>query len=173
MRAELSPALDGGAVPVARPPASRSWRGDAVAVGVLVALPALVFGVPALLGHPVYPGDDLTQNFPLRVLAGQQIRGGHLPLYDPYIWSGAPLLGGWNAGAAYPLTALFAVVPGVAAWTLNLIVTWAVAGAGMFFFLRAWGGAAGPGPAERGAAGPGPAEGGAAGPGPAEHGAAG
>jgi len=117
--------------------AAKRRPGDVVAVILLVVLPALVFGVPALLGHAVLPGDDLTQNFPLRVLAGHQLRSGQLPLYDPYIWSGAPLLGGWNAGAAYPLTALFAVVPATAAWTLNLILTWVVAGLGMFFFLRA------------------------------------
>ena len=137
MRADLSPALGPSALRVPEAPASRRGLGDVVAVAILVALPVLVFGVPALLGHPVYPGDDLTQNFPLRVLAGQQIRDGQLPLYDPYIWSGAPLLAGWNAGAAYPLTFLFAIVPATAAWTLNLIVTWAVAGLGMFFFLRA------------------------------------
>jgi hypothetical protein len=138
MTSELSPALETRALPVLGPPAPRRWPpGDAVALAVLVALPVLVFGVPSLLGHPVLPGDDLAQNFPLRVLAGQQIRSGHLPLYDPYIWSGAPLLAGWNAGAAYPLTLLFAFVPASAAWALNLIVTWAAAGAGMFFFLRA------------------------------------
>jgi hypothetical protein len=117
-------------------PPARRWPGEATAVLVLLLLPVLVYGVPALLGHPVLPGDDLTQNFPLRVLAGQQIRSGQLPLYDPYIWSGAPLLAGWNAGAAYPLTLLFAVVPPVAAWTLNMIWTWAIAGLGMFAFLR-------------------------------------
>ena len=100
-------------------------------------LPAIIFGLPALLGHAILPGDDLTQNLPLRVLAGREIRAGHLPLYDPYIWSGAPLLAGWNAGAAYPLTWLFALLPGTAAWTLNMIATWAVAGLGMFCFLRA------------------------------------
>jgi hypothetical protein len=110
---------------------------DAVAVAVLVLLPVLVFGGPALLGHPVLPGDDLTQNFPLRVLAGQLLRGGHLPLYDPYIWGGAPLLAGWNAGAAYPLTALFAVAPGTAAWAAGQAVTWAAAGLGLFCLLRA------------------------------------
>lgn len=104
---------------------------------LLAALPVLAFGVPALLGHPVWPGDDLTQNFPLRVLAGRQIRGGQLPLFDPYLWSGSPLLASWNAAAAYPLTWLFALLPATAAWTLNLIVTWAVAGLGMFAFLRA------------------------------------
>ena len=116
-----------------------SWwrRGDVVAAVLLIALPAVIFGVPALFGHPVLPGDDLTQNFPLRVLAGREIRAGHLPLFDPYIWSGAPLLAGWNAAAAYPLTWLFAILPSTAAWTLNMIVTWAVAGLGMFCFLRA------------------------------------
>ena len=118
--------------------APTSWRrGDVVAVVLLITLPVVIFGVPTLLGHPVLPGDDLAQNFPLRVLAGQQIRDGHLPLFDPYIWSGAPLLAGWNAGAAYPLTWLFAVMPGAAAWTVNLIATWVVAGLGMFCFLRA------------------------------------
>jgi hypothetical protein len=117
------------------PPGWR-WPGEATAVLLLLVLPILVYGVPALLGHPVLPGDDLTQNFPLRVLAGQDIASGHLPLYDPYIWSGAPLLAGWNAGAAYPLTLLFAFLPPVAAWTLNMSLTWAVAGLGMFAFLR-------------------------------------
>ena len=118
------------------PPTERR-RGDVVAVALLVALPAVVFGVPALLGHPVLLGDDLTQNFPLRVLTGDQIRAGQLPLFDPYIWSGAPLLAGWNAGAAYPLTWLFAILPATAAWTLNMIATWATAGLGLFWFLRA------------------------------------
>ena len=118
--------------------ASGRWRrGDVWSVAILVALPVLVFGVPALLGHSVLPADDLTQSFPLRVLAGRELRGGQLPLYDPYIWSGAPLLAGWNAGAAYPLTFLFATLPATAAWTANLIITWAVAGLGMFCFLRA------------------------------------
>ncbi|MGI8446163.1 MAG: hypothetical protein ACR2MP_03035, partial [Streptosporangiaceae bacterium] len=119
------------------PRAARPWPGDAAAVVLLIALPVLVYGVPALLGHPVLPVDDLTQNFPLRVLAGQEISRGHLPLYDPYIWSGAPLLAGWNAGAAYPFTFLFAVMPPVTAWTLNMVLTWATAGLGMFAFLRA------------------------------------
>ena len=121
------------------PSARRSWRrrGDVTAVALLIVLPVLVFGLPALLGRAVLPGDDLTQNFPLRMLAGYQIRAGHLPLYDPYIWSGAPLLAGWNAAAAYPLTWLFAILPGTGAWTLNLIATWVAAGLGMFCFLRA------------------------------------
>ena len=137
MRTETPPA---SGMIAARPRTTRWSRlrpGDVVAVVVLVVLPALIFGVPALLGHAVLPGDDLTQNLPLRELAGQQIRAGHLPLFDPYIWSGAPLLAGWNAAAAYPLTWLFVILPGIAAWTVNMMATWAVAGLGMYCFLRA------------------------------------
>jgi hypothetical protein len=137
MRSELSPASAPAVIHVPTRQARPRRPGDAVAVAVLLALPVVVFGIPALLGHAVLPGDDLTQNFPLRVLAGHEIRSGQLPLYNPYIWGGAPLLAGWNAGAAYPLTLLFAVLPPIAAWTLSMIVTWAVAGLGMFFFLRA------------------------------------
>jgi hypothetical protein len=135
--------LDLSFKPRSRPPgladSRRSARrsADVRALIVLVGLPVLIFGIAALLGHPILPGDDLTQNYPLRVLAGRQLASGTLPLLDPYIWSGAPLLAGWNAGAAYPLTLLFAFLPGSAAWTLNLMVTWAVAAAGMFWFLRA------------------------------------
>ena len=109
MRAESS-LMSGGMAADARDAATgRLRRADVVGVVLLVVLPAVVFGIPALLGHTILPGDDLGQNFPLRVLAGREIRGGHLPLYDPYIWSGAPLLAGWNAGAAYPFTWLFAI----------------------------------------------------------------
>ncbi len=118
-------------------PTTEFRRHSRGAIGVLAALPVFVFALPALFGHPVVPSDDLTQNYPLRVLVGTQLRNGQLPLFDPYIWSGAPLLGGWNAGAAYPLTWLFAVMSGSAAWTLNLMVTYWVAGLGTFAFLRA------------------------------------
>jgi hypothetical protein len=114
----------------------RDRRGDWVAIGVLTAVALGVFGFPALLGRPALPGDDMTQNYPLRVLAGQQIRAGQLPLFDPYIWSGAPLLAGWNAAAAYPMTWLFAVLPGAAAWTAGLMATYEAAAGGMYAFLR-------------------------------------
>lgn len=128
----------------ARPPAARIARlvtripsSDRWALLSLGLLPLLIFAVPALLGHPVLLGDDSAQNFPLRVLVGSQIRHGHLPVFDPYIWSGAPLLGGWNAGAFYPLSLLFVFLPGVGAWTLNLVITYWIAGMGAFAFLRA------------------------------------
>ncbi|HEX5496636.1 MAG TPA: hypothetical protein VFX70_18905 [Mycobacteriales bacterium] len=117
-------------------PALRIRRADWLAVAVLVAVPALMFGIPALVGHVVLPTDDLDQNYPLRVLVGRELRAGQWPVLNPYIWSGSSLLGGWNAGAAYPLTWLFAVMPPVGAWVVTEVATYATAGLGLYAFCR-------------------------------------
>ena len=113
-----------------------AWvRGHAGLV-ILLAAPVVVFGIPLCFGQVFLDGDNFLQNFPLRVLVGQDLIHGHLPLLDPYIYSGAPLLGGFNAGAAYPFTWLFAILPAGLAWTLNLIAAYEVAVVGMYLFLR-------------------------------------
>ena len=124
-------------------PVTRWWRhpsrADRLAVLGLVVAPALLFSVPALLGHPAIVADNLIQNFPLRVLAGRQIAGGHLPLFNPYADSGTPLLGGLNAGALYPGTLLFAVLPALVAWTINLIAVYVTAALGLYALARWYG----------------------------------
>jgi len=114
------------------------WRGspNAWPVAFLIVLPVLVFAVPAMIGRPAISYDNLLQNFPLRVLSGSLIRHGHLPLWNPTIWSGSPLLGGLNAGSFYPGTLLFAILPAVGAWVLNLIGVYWAAGLGMYALLR-------------------------------------
>ena len=115
----------------------RSWsHGDRRAVAMLAAVPVLVFVLPALAGHAAVVGDNLLQNYPLRVLTGRQLDAGHLPVWNPYAFSGTPLLGGMNAGSAYPGTLLFAVVPGVVAWVANLLVVYWSAALGLFALAR-------------------------------------
>jgi hypothetical protein len=113
-----------------------SWVRGHSGLVVLLAAPVVVFGIPLLFGQVFLDGDNLIQNHPLRVLVGQDLIHGHLPLLNPYIFSGAPLLGGFNAGGAYPLTWLFAILPDDLAWTLNLIAAYEVAAVGMYLFLR-------------------------------------
>ena len=118
-------------------PGRDTGRAATLAVASLVVLPLLAYAVPSLFGHPVAPGDDMTQSLPLRELVGRDLAAGHLPVFDPYLWSGTPLLAGWNAGAAYPFTWLFAVLPGTAAWTVTLVSTVVTAGVSCYAFLRA------------------------------------
>ncbi len=117
----------------------RLWHSpDARPLTVLVLLPVVIFALPAATGHPAISQDNLLQNFPLRVLSGTQIRQGHLPLWNPTIWSGSPLLDGLNAGSFYPLTMLFVFLPAVLAWVFNLIGVYWAAGLGMYALLRQW-----------------------------------
>jgi hypothetical protein len=109
---------------------------DRWAFAIVFALPALINLPFALAGCPLMGGDNLDQNFPLRVLSGELIAHGRLPLWNPDIWSGTALLAGWNAGAMYPGTWLFAVLPGVAAWEINVISVGVVGGIGLLVFLR-------------------------------------
>ncbi len=102
----------------------------------MLLIPLVLFGVPALFGHPAIAADNLIQNFPLRVLAGQQIRSGHLPLLNPLANSTTPLLGGMNAGALFPATLLFVVLPPILAWVFNLVAVYVAAALGMFALLR-------------------------------------
>jgi hypothetical protein len=111
-------------------------RGDRTALAVLVGAPTLVFVLPALAGYPLLTGDSVIQNFPLRALAGEMLRHGQAPVYDPFAWSGSALLGGINAGAAFPLVLLFAVLPPLAAWVATDVAAFAATAVGLYCFLR-------------------------------------
>ncbi|HEX3981472.1 MAG TPA: hypothetical protein VHW93_09610, partial [Acidimicrobiales bacterium] len=106
--------------------------------GMVIALvvPFAVFGIPLLFGLAYLSGDNLIQNLPMRALVGRDLVHGTLPLWNPYLFSGTPLLGGFNAGAAYPTTWLTAVLPLFPAWTLIVAVAYDVALSGMYVFLR-------------------------------------
>jgi hypothetical protein len=119
----------------------RAWlrSPDGRAVAVLLVLPVLFFVVPSALGHPALSGDNLIQNLPLRVLTGRQLREGHLPVWNPYIWSGSPLLGGLNSGSFYPFTFFFVFLAPVAAFTVNLLGVYWAGGLGMYALTRQYG----------------------------------
>ncbi len=103
---------------------------------VLLLLPVVVFGLPQLFGWTFLDGDNFLQNLPMRVLVGRDLRHGVLPLWNPYLFSGTPLLAGFNAGAGYPATWLMAVLPIFTAWWLNLVLVYDIALVGTYLFLR-------------------------------------
>ena len=108
---------------------------DGLAIASFLAISLILFGL-LKPGVSSLHGDNLIQNYPLRVFVGDILSSGHLPLWNPYIWSGTPLLAGFNAGAAYPLTWLFAVLPGPTAWTLTLIAVYTLAASGFYCLMR-------------------------------------
>ncbi|MGA8297153.1 MAG: hypothetical protein WB770_08950 [Acidimicrobiales bacterium] len=117
----------------------RQRRGDLIALAVLIGIPLLVFGVPAAAGYPLLTGDNVIQNYPLRVLAGEILSHGHLPVYNPFAWAGTPLLSSANSTVAFPDVALFAFLPGIVAWVAVEVIAFAGAAVGLYVFLRSEG----------------------------------
>ncbi|MEI8051472.1 MAG: hypothetical protein WCI12_08560 [Actinomycetes bacterium] len=105
-------------------------------LAILAVVPILFFAIPTIIGHPPIAQDNLIQNFPLRVLSGQILATGHLPTWNQYIFSGSPLLGALNAGSLYPLTGLFAFLPPLVAWFLNLAACYWAAAFGTYALAR-------------------------------------
>lgn len=111
-----------------------------IAIIAFIAIPTVFFvGAYLIGGHLLLYTDNLLQSYPLRVLVGNDLRHGVFPAWDPYIWSGTPLMGGLNAGAFYPTTLLFAIFPAHAAWIFGEIFVYSATGIGTFLLFRAGG----------------------------------
>jgi len=118
------------------PTQSTERRADFVAAVILFLLP-LIYFYPALTGEvALAQGDGWTQNLGVRVLIGRMIGSGDLPLWNPFIFAGTPLLASIYPGALYPPNWLFAIFsPGVA-MNLVVITTYHLALIGTYLFGR-------------------------------------
>jgi len=112
-----------------------SWPRIAV-VAVLILLPILYFAPALLAGLALVPGDGLSQNLGVRVLAGQMLRDGQWPLWNPFILAGAPLLASVYPGALYPPNWVFALFSPVTAMNLVVMTTYHLALIGTYLYAR-------------------------------------
>jgi hypothetical protein len=116
-----------------------------VAAGLALFFAALFS--PALLGGRVLapPGDGVLYYYPMRAHVAEVLRRGDLPLWNPDIFSGFPLLADIEAGAFYPPNALFLVLPAPVAMNLVALSSYVLAALFAFLYARAigagvWGG---------------------------------
>ncbi|MDB6025207.1 MAG: hypothetical protein JWM68_1430 [Verrucomicrobiales bacterium] len=65
----------------------------------------------------------------------EQLRQGHIPLWNPYVFCGAPYFGGFQSALLYPLNALYLVLPLTTA--INYSIALHVFLAGLFVYLWA------------------------------------
>src|SRR5262245_1947231 len=115
---------------------SKPASGQVLTALVLFLLPFLYF-YPALTGEiSLMPGEGWFQNYPLRVLAGKMIAGAEFPMWNPYLFGGAPLLAAVYPGALYPPNWLFAFLPPGMAINLAVITTFHIALSGVYFYSR-------------------------------------
>jgi len=78
-------------------------------------------------------GDVYQHYYPLKYLVGEHIISGKMPLWNPYIFTGQPLLANPQSSVFYPPGVLFYFLPLVPAF--NYFQALHIALAGFFFFL--------------------------------------
>lgn len=123
--------------PIERPlPQIKAWI-----VGSIFLLLTLVFHSAILFGDKFLWEDFVEQEFPFRNLAASSLAHGILPHWDPYIFGGMPFMADIQAAFWYPTNLLQTffvsnghLTAGVMEWFI--LLHYAVAGFGMFFFVR-------------------------------------
>lgn len=102
------------------------------------ALLPLVFYWRATIGFGMFFFGDIARFFfPTRVLYADALRAGRLPLWQPEILTGIPLLAEMQTGALYPLHLfLYRLLPVDLALDYDILLHLAFLGGGMFLFAR-------------------------------------
>lgn len=103
---------------------------------VLAVLPVAAFGRVAL-GRTVFADGDLfSYNYPLLHETARQWKLGEIPLWNPYIFGGTPLLAQMQSGAFYPPNALFLILPEWLAFGETILLHYSMCGVFAFLYLR-------------------------------------
>jgi hypothetical protein len=118
------------------------WR-DAAALAFLAVLTLLFFWPIFFSGYwlPRGGGDLVSFLWPQYSFAGEAMRSGSIPLWNPYLYSGAPFLADNQAGVLYPINLLaLAFFPKLSYQVMEGLVIFHIwlAGAAMYAGLRVW-----------------------------------
>ena len=97
---------------------------------IVVLLTLLVVFHRLLLGDVLFWGLPSLQFYPWREYAFDMLRGGQLPLWNPYNGAGAPLIANYQSALFYPLSWLGLVLP--LSWAMSITAV-------LPLFIAAWG----------------------------------
>lgn len=116
-------------------------RDDLLPVGILVAA-VLIFFLPVILGNAWIPaggGDLVSFIYPNYRFAAKSLHSGELPLWNPFLYAGAPFITDNQSGVFYPVNLLlFLINPEFSYRAIeNLVILHILfAGIAMYFCLR-------------------------------------
>ena len=114
----------------------RAKTSGAIVAIIVTLLPLLYFG-PATRGHLVIsPDDGIIQNIPFRVAVANQIHAGSIPLWNPSLFSGMPLLADAQPGVLFPLNWFYLVFNPRVATNLMMLSAYMLAALGAYLCAR-------------------------------------
>src|SRR5512135_1125510 len=123
---------------------ANGWRArapDGMALGLLALATAGFFWRILFAGDwmPAGGGDLAALLYPTYHFAAQALKSGTLPLWNPYLWGGAPFAADIQASFFYPINLLyFGLAPEITYRGVMLLAVFHIwlAGAGMYLFLK-------------------------------------
>ncbi|MFZ1220154.1 MAG: hypothetical protein WAO00_12735, partial [Chthoniobacterales bacterium] len=116
---------------------SERAKKSGVIVALLVTLLPLLYFFPATRGQLfISPDDGVIQNIPFRVAIANQLHAGSLPLWNPSLFCGMPILGAAQAGVLFPLNWFYLVANPRVATNLMMLSTYLVAALGAYLCAR-------------------------------------
>jgi len=80
--------------------------------------------------------DPVRQQYPWKKLAIDQLKGGQLPLWNQYLFSGTPLIANFQSSAFYPLNLLFFIFDFNFAWGIFILLQPLLALVFMYLYLQ-------------------------------------
>jgi hypothetical protein len=80
--------------------------------------------------------DPVRQQYVWRKLAIDNLKAGSLPLWNPYSFSGTPLLANFQSGILYPFNILFFLLPFNLAWSILISIQPLLAAFFLYLYLR-------------------------------------
>ena len=89
---------------------------------LLVILGIALFSEPLFFGKTFFFGDLFYYFLPEKKLIGSFIRAGDFPLWNPYLYGGQPFLANLNNGVLYPSTLLYAFLPPLTAFNIDIVL---------------------------------------------------
>ena len=80
--------------------------------------------------------DPIRQQYPWRNLSINALKVGNMPLWNPYNFSGTPLLANFQSAVFYPLNLLFFFLPFDISWSLLIFLEPLLAGLFLYLYLN-------------------------------------
>lgn len=111
-------------------------RQELLGILSLGGLAVIFFWRLALTNLVLARGDVLLYFYPLWDYRAEALRGGHIPLWNPYLFMGVPFLANSQAGVLYPFNWPLAWLPSPIAFKIAAIAHIILAGAGAILFAR-------------------------------------
>ena len=117
---------------------SRNILAVLAAILVITAVAAFLFSDLLFSDKVLSFRDLLRYYYPTRFFTSAEVRSGSMPLWNPYIFCGAPIFAGQQAAVLYPLSVLYYIIPFDAAYNLFVALHYLLAGLLAFFLARRW-----------------------------------